>query len=150
MSKRISRHRMFMEMAKIVAKRGTCDRAQVGAVLVNQFNKVVSIGYNGSPHGEPHCDEVGHLLFNGHCIRTIHAEENCLEGLTLCGKYTMYVTHYPCPKCQITIYEKLREDCATMLVIYDSMYGEPTAFEKLKEVHEVLQFSSLQSLEDMI
>lgn len=150
MSKRISRHRMFMEMAKIVAKRGTCDRAQVGAVLVNANNKVVSIGYNGSPHREPHCDEVGHLMFDGHCIRTIHAEENCLEGLTLCGEYIMYVTHYPCPKCQITIYEKLRKDCATMLVIYDSMYGEPTAFEKLKEVHEVLRFSSLQSLEDMI
>ena len=150
MSKRISRHRMFMEMAKIVAKRGTCDRAQVGAVLVNANNKVVSIGYNGAPHGEKHCDEVGHLLFNGHCIRTIHAEENCLEGLTLRGEYTMYVTHYPCPKCQITIYEKLHKDCATMLVIYDSMYGEPTAFEKLGDIYGVLQFSSLQSLEDMI
>lgn len=154
MSERISRHKMFMEIAKTVAKRGTCDRAQVGAVLVNEFNKIISIGYNGSPHGEPHCDEAGHLMFNGHCIRTIHAEENCLEGvpqLISCGRpYTMYVTHYPCAKCQIALFERLKHDDGTMLVIYDQRYGPSTSFEGLREIHGVLQFTSLQDAEDMI
>lgn len=150
MSERISRPKMFMEIAKTVAKRGTCDRAQVGAVLVNEFNKIISIGYNGSPHGEPHCDEVGHLMFNGHCIRTIHAEENCLEGTILQGKYTMYVTHYPCMRCQIRMYEKLMEDDGTMVVIYDQRYGQTTYFESLREVHGVLQFTSLQDADGMI
>lgn len=150
MSERISRHKMFMEIAKIVAKRGTCDRAQVGAVLVNEFNKIISIGYNGSPHGEPHCDEAGHLMFNGHCIRTIHAEENCLEGVNLQGRFTMYVTHYPCARCQIALFEGLKHDDGTMLVIYDQRYGPSTYFESLREVHGVLQFTSLQDADGMI
>ena len=139
---RISRDRMFMEIAKVVAQRGTCDRARVGAVLVDSKNKVVSIGYNGAPHGEKHCDEVGHLMFDGHCIRTIHAEENCLEGIVLEGKYTLYVTHYPCEKCQIAIFEKLmRSNGAQILVVYGERYGSPTFFETIDKVHKVLQFT---------
>ena len=42
--KRISRDKMFMEIARIVALRGTCDRAQVGAVLVDPNNNIVAIG----------------------------------------------------------------------------------------------------------
>jgi dCMP deaminase len=141
---------MFMEMAKVAARRGTCDRARVGAVLVNNNNKVVSVGYNGAPHGEPHCDKVGHLMFNGHCIRTIHAEENCLDGVTLCGHYTLYVTHYPCAKCQITIFEKLKEDGATMEIIYSDDYGKHTHFEGLKEIYPSLQFTSLQDADGVI
>lgn len=150
MKERISRDRMFMDIAKIVAQRGTCDRAQVGAILVNKKNKIISIGYNGSPSGEKHCDEVGHLMFNGHCVRTIHAEENCLRDITLQGEFVMYVTHYPCMKCQVVMYEKLKHDDGTMLVIYDQRYGSSTYFEYIPEVHRILQFSSLQSLEDMI
>lgn len=144
---RISRDQMFMQIARVVAQRGTCDRARVGAVLVDSRNKVVSIGYNGSPHGEPHCDEEGHLLFNNHCIRTIHAEENCFDGIGyMNGRYTLYVTHYPCEKCQVMMFEKLMRNHgdATVLVMYGERYGQPTFFETLKEVHKVLQFSSLQ------
>lgn len=140
---RITRDKMFMEIAKIVASRGTCDRAQVGAVLVDN-SKIISIGYNGAPHGEPHCDDVGHLLFNGHCIRTIHAEENCLEGVNLqsAHHYTLYVTHYPCIKCQAILFEALQKpQKATMLVMYGREYGPASKFSELKEVHDVLQFT---------
>jgi dCMP deaminase len=100
---RISRDRMFIEMARVVAMRGTCDRARVGAILVAD-NRVVSIGYNGAPSGEPHCDEVGHHIFEGHCIRTKHAETNCIDWAI---KYwdigfeplTLYCTHFPCNNC---------------------------------------------------
>lgn len=104
---------MFMQIAQIVAQRGTCDRASVGAVLVNNNRNIVAIGYNGAPAGEPHCDEVGHKLVNNHCTNALHAEENCLEALQKSIHYdrdgypigitgyhlTLYVTHYPCMKC---------------------------------------------------
>lgn len=51
---RISRDDMLMEMAHIVAKRGTCSRLQVGAVFA-QDGRVVVTGYNGAPPGLAHC-----------------------------------------------------------------------------------------------
>ncbi|MCK9444751.1 MAG: deaminase [Tissierellaceae bacterium] len=93
----------FMEIAEIVATRGTCDRAYVGCLLVNDDNRIVSTGYNGSVAGNPHCDDVGHTMRDGHCIATIHAEMNALlycakEGIPVKG-CTAYVTHFPCLNC---------------------------------------------------
>jgi dCMP deaminase len=92
---------MFMQIAQIVAQRGTCDRAKVGAVIVRN-NRIVSIGYNGAQSGQPHCDEVGHKLVEGHCTNAIHAEVNALwylSNLDIQGPITLYVTHHPCPEC---------------------------------------------------
>jgi dCMP deaminase len=67
----------FMNIAKEVASRSTCPRASVGAVIVKD-NGILSTGYNGAPSGEPHCLEVGCLIINNHCERTIHAETNAV------------------------------------------------------------------------
>src|SRR5690349_1035987 len=67
----------FLDIAFSVAERSTCDRAHVGAVLVRD-RRILATGYNGSPAGLPHCDEVGHLLIDGHCVRTLHAEQNAI------------------------------------------------------------------------
>lgn len=93
----------FMDLALNVATRSTCDRAFVGCVLVNSDNRIVSTGYNGAISGNPHCDEVGHTLRDGHCIATIHAEMNALlycakEGIGVKG-CICYVTHFPCLNC---------------------------------------------------
>ena len=93
----------FMDLALNVATRSTCDRAFVGCVLVNSDNRIVSTGYNGAISGNPHCDEVGHTLRDGHCIATIHAEMNALlycakEGISVKG-CICYVTHFPCLQC---------------------------------------------------
>ena len=93
----------FMEITEMVATRSTCDRAFVGCTLVNKDNRIVSTGYNGSVAGNPHCDEVGHVLRDGHCIATIHAEMNALlycakEGISVKGA-TAYITHFPCINC---------------------------------------------------
>ncbi|MFR2844142.1 MAG: deoxycytidylate deaminase [Finegoldia magna] len=93
----------FMDLALNVATRSTCDRAFVGCVLVNSDNRIVSTGYNGAISGNPHCDEVGHTLRDGHCIATIHAEMNALlycakEGIAVNG-CICYVTHFPCLNC---------------------------------------------------
>lgn len=92
-----------MDLALNVATRSTCDRAFVGCVLVNSDNRIVSTGYNGAISGNPHCDEVGHTLRDGHCIATIHAEMNALlycakEGIAVNG-CICYVTHFPCLNC---------------------------------------------------
>src|SRR5512143_470291 len=92
----------FMKIAHDVAARSTCDRASVGAVLVRE-KRILTTGFNGSPTGQPHCDEAGHLMVEGHCVRTIHAETNAiiqaaLHGVSTKGS-TCYVTHFPCINC---------------------------------------------------
>ena len=94
----------FLEMAYVVAKRATCDRKHVGCVIVDERHRIVSTGYNGSPSGLPHCDDVGHELkeIDGRpsCIRTLHAESNALDdaGRRADGG-TIYVTVTPCHDC---------------------------------------------------
>jgi len=94
----------FMSIAHQVATRSTCDRAHVGVVIVRPDNTICSTGYNGSARGQAHCDDVGHLIKNGHCIRALHAEGNALDWAQeqLTG-YTLYTTHYPCWQCALRI-----------------------------------------------
>jgi dCMP deaminase len=92
----------FLKIAYAVSERSTCDRALVGCVLVRE-KRILTTGFNGSPTGQEHCDEAGHLMVDGHCIRTIHAETNAiiqaaLHGISTKGA-TCYVTHMPCINC---------------------------------------------------
>lgn len=92
----------FMQMALLASSRATCERLAVGAVLVKD-KRVIATGYNGSVSGEKHCTDDGCLVRDGHCIRTIHAEQNALlqcarNGVSVEGS-TLYVTHSPCLHC---------------------------------------------------
>jgi dCMP deaminase len=93
----------FMDIAFQVRERSTCPRLHVGAVIVKD-KRIKGTGYNGSPMGLEHCedDEVGCFIKNNHCIRTIHAEVNCLLEVSPDERKdaTIYVTHMPCPECQ--------------------------------------------------
>jgi dCMP deaminase len=91
-----------MNIARVVASRSTCPRKLVGAVLVRN-RTILSTGYNGSIRGMPHCTEVGHMMENGHCVATIHAEANAIiqaarNGVNIDGA-TLYVTASPCWNC---------------------------------------------------
>lgn len=92
----------FINIASAVAERSTCDRAHVGAVLVKD-KRILTTGFNGSPSGLAHCDIEGHLMVDGHCVRTIHAETNAIIQAALHGVSTKeascYVTHFPCVIC---------------------------------------------------
>ena len=92
----------FMKIASAVSERSTCDRAMVGCVLVRD-KRILTTGFNGSPAGQDHCDEIGHLMVDGHCVRTIHAETNAIIQAALHGVSTRdaicYVTHMPCINC---------------------------------------------------
>lgn len=94
----------FMAIARIIATRSTCDRLRAGAVLVKDKH-IISTGYNGAPPGLPHCDgPEGHLMEEGHCIRTIHGEHNTIlqaakiPGASTIGS-TLYSTYGPCMHC---------------------------------------------------
>lgn len=94
----------FMAVARIIATRSTCDRLHTGAVLVKN-KRIISTGYNGSPPGLSHCDgEDGHLMEDGHCVRTIHAEHNAIlqaaanPGQSTDGA-TLYTLYSPCIHC---------------------------------------------------
>jgi dCMP deaminase len=111
----------FLRIAQVVGERSTCDRAHVGCVLVVE-KRILTAGYNGSPKGQEHCDDVGHLLVDGHCVRTIHAETNAiiqaaLHGVSTKGS-TCYVTHYPCINCT-----KALINAGITRLVYDTAYN---------------------------
>jgi dCMP deaminase len=121
----------FMNIAHEVAKRSTCDRAQVGAVVVKD-KRILTTGYNGSPRGLPHCSEVGCLMDNGHCVRTLHAEQNAIIQAALHGVSTegatIYVTHQPCFICAKTII-----NAGISEIVYDREYKDDRSLDFLEQ-----------------
>ncbi len=121
----------FMGITCQVARRSTCDRARVGAVVVKD-RRILTTGYNGAPAGLPHCDDVGHLMIGGHCVRTLHAEQNAiiqaaLHGVSVAGG-TMYVTHQPCLTCA-----KMIINAGIRRVVYAGQYPDQNAVAFLRE-----------------
>lgn len=108
----------FMRFAYLVATRATCDRRHVGAVVVTPDRRVLATGYNGAPSKMPSCDEVGHLINNGHCYRANHAEQNCIffAGREAKG-CTIYTTTIPCADCAKAIV-----GVGIVKVVYDADY----------------------------
>ena len=105
MSKRVSWKTYFMNIAEEVATRSTCDRKHVGAVIVRD-KTILSTGYNGSIKGLKHCDDSGHEIVDGHCVRTTHAEANAIvqaakNGVSINGSNgsEIFVTASPCYNC---------------------------------------------------
>lgn len=102
MADRLSWQDYFMANAELISKRSTCDRAFVGAVLVKN-NRIIATGYNGGVSHTDNCNDVGHYIEEGHCIRTVHAEMNALiqcakEGIST-DDTEIFVTHFPCINC---------------------------------------------------
>jgi dCMP deaminase len=117
----------FMDIATQVATRATCDRKHVGAVVVRD-RTILSTGYNGSIRGMPHCDEVGHMMENGHCVATVHAEANAIlqaakNGVRIDGA-TLYTTASPCWPCF-----KLIANSGCVRIVYGEFYRDPRIFE---------------------
>lgn len=109
----------FMQMAYLVATRATCERKHVGAIIVDLDRRVVSTGYNGSPRGTPSCDEVGHEIHQGHCVRTLHAESNAIDYAgRSCRGTVLYVTVVPCYDCAKRIV-----NAGIIKIVYDEFYA---------------------------
>ena len=102
--KNISWDEYFMGMAVLSSLRSKDPSTQVGAVIVNDENKVVSIGYNGMPRNiEDACLtwEKGEGL-NSKYLYVCHAELNAIlnarNGTSL-NNCRVYVTLFPCNEC---------------------------------------------------
>ncbi|WP_042331732.1 deoxycytidylate deaminase [Desulfosporosinus orientis] len=129
----------FMQMAQVVAGRSTCLRRQVGAVIVKD-KQILSTGYNGSPSGLQHCDEIGCLRQSlgvpsgerHEICRAVHAEQNALvqaakHGVAIAGA-DLYTTHQPCVLCT-----KLLINAGIKRVMYAYSYPDPLAETMAKE-----------------
>jgi len=124
----------FLKLAMLASERATCPRMHCGCILVkNRF--VLATGYNGSKPGEVHCEDVGCLLVNNHCVRTSHAEINAIaqatkHGIALVGA-TVYVTNMPCTNCA----NALVENGIRRVVIFSDYHD--TSAEKLFKQHNI-------------
>jgi dCMP deaminase len=120
-----------MNLALQAATRSTCPRKHVGAVIVRD-KTILSTGYNGSIRGAPHCSEVGCLMENNHCVRTVHAEANALvqaarHGVSLEGA-EIYVTASPCFNCF-----KLIANAGIRKVHYGEFYRDERVLQFARE-----------------
>ena len=115
----------FMTIAEMVAKRSTCLRRHVGAILVKD-KRILATGYNGAPAGLKHCEEVGCIRQNAsipsgerhELCRGLHAEQNAIiqaayHGISIAGS-TLYCTNKPC-----VIFSKMLINAGIRKIIYE-------------------------------
>ncbi len=126
-SSRASWDQYFMNIARAVATRSTCSRKHVGALIVRD-KVILSTGYNGSIRGMPHCDDADHMMEDGHCVRTIHAEANAViqaatHGTRIEGA-SIYVTASPCWNCF-----KMIANAGLGRVVFGEFYRDGRIFE---------------------
>lgn len=121
-----------MDIATAVSTRATCDRKHVGAVIVRD-SRILCTGYNGSIPGAPHCDDVGHMMEDGHCVRTIHAEANAINqaakfGVRV-GEAAIYTTASPCWPC----FQKI-VSAGLKKIVFGEVYRDQRIYEFAKSV----------------
>lgn len=135
--KRVPWDQYFMSIAHVVASRSTCDRKHVGAVIVRD-RTILSTGYNGSVRSLAHCDDVGHMMEDGHCVRTIHAEANAIIQAARNGvridKSSIYITASPCWNCF-----KMIANAGIVEVLYGEFYRDERIFRASKKLGIKLQ-----------
>ena len=130
----------FMNIAKEVATRSTCDRKHVGAVVVRD-KSILATGYNGSVRGLGHCDDEGHLMEDGHCVRTVHAEANAIVQAARHGmrieEASIYVTASPCWGCF-----RLIANAGIVRIVFGEFYRDQKIFDVSQKLGiELVDFS---------
>lgn len=139
----------FMDITCLVAKRSTCTRRAVGAIIVKD-RRILSTGYNGAPSNVRHCAEVGCLREQMNVpsgerhelCRGIHAEQNAIiqaayHGASIKGG-TLYCTNLPCSICA-----KMIINAGIVEIVYQSGYADMISEEMLAEAQvELVQLKS--------
>lgn len=134
----------FMDIARTVGERATCDRGRSGCVITRD-KQILVTGYVGAPKGLPHCDDVGHQIkkvthedgsVSEHCLRTTHAEQNALAqaakfGVAVDGG-TLYCSMTPCPTCA-----KMIINAGIVRVVCDKRYHQGGEGEVMFELADV-------------
>jgi dCMP deaminase len=142
----------FIEITRLVARRSTCLRRKVGAVLVKDKN-ILATGYNGAPSGVAHCMDVGCLrerlaIVSGErheLCRGLHAEQNAIiqaakHGTNIDGS-TLYCTTMPCIICS-----KMIINAGILRIVFEEGYPDQLAEEMIKEAGVgFVRFSDLEA-----
>jgi dCMP deaminase len=128
-----------MEIATLVAKRSTCIRRQVGAILVKE-KRILASGYNGAPSGLSHCLDIGCLRQEAdvpsgkqhELCRGLHAEQNVIiqsayHGVSIKGS-DLYCTNKPCVICS-----KMIINAGIKKVYFAEGYDDPMSDKMLAE-----------------
>ncbi len=138
MAQRPSVDEYFMEIARVVARRSTCLRNKVGAIVVKD-KRILSTGYNGAPRGLEHCLDIGCLrderrIESGtrhEICRGVHAEQNAIIQCALHGASTegatLYCTHQPCILCT-----KIMINAGIRRVVFSEGYPDEESIRYLK------------------
>ncbi len=128
-----------MDMAKLAARRSSCLRRAVGAVLVKD-RRMLATGYNGVPSGVTHCDVTGCLrdrlnVPSGErheLCRGLHAEQNAIIQAAFHGvsirDAVLYCTNLPCIICA-----KMLINAGVRRVVYLEGYSDTLTLEMLSE-----------------
>lgn len=126
---RISWDECFMRMAHLIAERSPDPSTQAGAVVANQNNVVIGVGYNGMPRGveleEVPWEREGDFEDTKYAY-ICHAEENAVYNSNNSTKdCKLYCTLFPCNECAKTIIQNGIKE-----VIYDSdKYADDPKFK---------------------
>jgi dCMP deaminase len=142
----------FMDITRLVARRSTCKRRAVGAIVVKD-RRILSTGYNGAPSNVSHCLEVGCLreqmqIPSGErheLCRGIHAEQNAIiqaayHGVSIKGA-TLYCTNLPCVICA-----KMIINAGVERIVYAAGYADALSKEMLAEAEvELVKFEPSQT-----
>jgi len=125
----------YAKIAEETAKLSTAEKLKVGCVIVKD-NRILSIGYNGTPAGwDNQCE---YLTLDGEWktkAEVIHAERNCLDKIAKSTDSSegsvMFVTHTPCIECAKSIYS-----CGIKAVFFINDYSASngSGINFLKEV----------------
>jgi dCMP deaminase len=145
----------FMDIAMLVAKRSTCLRRAVGAIIVKD-KRILSTGYNGAPTNVRHCVETGCLreklgIESGkmhELCRGIHAEQNAIiqaayHGVSLKGA-SIFCSNLPCSICA-----KMIINAGIDKIYYRSGYADQLSKDMLQEAQiELIHIETHQQGED--
>jgi len=128
----------FLRIAREVSTRATCSRRSVGCVLVRE-KKILATGYNGSIRGLAHCTDVGCLMEEDHCVRTVHAEANAIiQAAQPLEGATAYVTSLPCWSCF-----RMLANAGIVRIVFDEMYPNARIFGMAAQADiELVQFAT--------
>jgi dCMP deaminase len=136
---RPSWERYFMDITHLVAKRSTCIRRQVGAILVKD-KRVLATGYNGAPSGIAHCIDIGCLREKNkvpsgerhELCRGSHAEQNAIVQAATYGipikDAILFCTNLPCSICI-----KMIINAGIKTIFYEEGYPDNLSEELIRE-----------------
>jgi dCMP deaminase len=101
---RIDWDQYFLAMAHLASVRSHDEQTQVGCVIVNDKNHIVSIGYNGFPASTR--DENLPRVRPGKYPFILHAEQNAISNMIIKdNNLRAYVTAYPCSTCSKLLWQ---------------------------------------------